>query len=114
MSWLGALFTWRGILTLGLWAIVIRYGSRYTVTNERVYRRFGILSRDEVFLRIDEVRDVALNQRFAERVLRFGTLRISSAGRAGTEIEFRRVGNPARVRDEIEKARSEQAVEKED
>jgi len=104
MSWIGALVDWRTVLTLGLWLFVNRYGSRYQVTDQRVYRRFGIISKTENTVAHEDIREVELRQGIVARLLRYGTIRVSTAGTAGSEINFKKVGNPAGVQQQIENA----------
>lgn len=105
MSWLGAFLDWKAILTLGFWAFINRYGTRYQVTDQRVYRRFGIISKTENTVSKDDIREVELNQGIISRLLRYGTVRVSTAGTAGSEINFSKVGNPAGVQKQIENMR---------
>lgn len=103
MSWLGAIMDWKAFITLGLWALVNRYGSRYTVTDQRVYTRYGIVSKDENIIRHEDVRDVSLQQGIVSRILRYGNIGLSTAGTAGTETVFQKVSNPSGVQETIER-----------
>lgn len=107
MSWIGAFLDWKAIITVGIWGLINRFGTRYTVTNKRVYRRRGIISKDEGIVRSADIRDVGLDQGIVNRLLRYGDVNISTAGRGGTEITFRKVGNPAGVRKKVEQVRNE-------
>jgi len=102
MSWVGALLDWRNLLTLFLWTFVNRWGSRYQVTDERVYRRYGIISKTENTVEREDIREVELRQGIISRLLRYGTVRVSTAGTAGSEIDFRKVWNPAAVQNRIQ------------
>lgn len=102
MSWWRALFDWRSLLTLGLAAYFIRRGTRYTVTEDRVYRRFGLVSRAENTIAVDDVRDVQLRQSITGRLFGYGTVVVSTAGTGRTEIDFKGVGSPISVRDTLQ------------
>lgn len=104
MSWIAAFATWKAIITLGIWGFVRRLGSRYTITDDRVYRRFGLLSKDEDIVRIEDVQDFGLDQGIMGRFLGYGNVKISTAGRSGTEITFRGVGSPGHVRSALDDA----------
>lgn len=105
MSWLGALLDWKAIITFGFWMFINRYGSRYQVTDQRVYRRSGIISKAENTVNKEDIREVELRQGIISRLFRYGTVRVSTAGTAGSEIDFRKVGNPAKVQKRIENMR---------
>lgn len=106
MSWLGALLSWKTVLTLGLWLFVNRYATRYQVTDQRVYRRYGLISKRENTVNAEDIREVELRQGILARLLRFGTVRVSTAGTAASEVEFKKVGSPAAVQQRIEEMRA--------
>jgi hypothetical protein len=54
-SWLASLN--KGFIIL---APLIRWGNRLTVTNKRVYKRKGIIRKNETFIRAEDIRDVNL------------------------------------------------------
>jgi uncharacterized membrane protein YdbT with pleckstrin-like domain len=60
--------------------------THYVFTNERVLVQHGVLSRDRRDIPLARVNDHAMNQRFAERLLRCGTLTIESAGERGQVV----------------------------
>lgn len=104
MSWVGSLLDPGVLATLGLWAIARRYGSRYTVTDKRVYRRFGIIRKDEDVIRVDDIRDVSMKQGYIGRLAKFGDVDISTAGRARIEVDFEKVDEPWDAMEAIESA----------
>jgi uncharacterized membrane protein YdbT with pleckstrin-like domain len=106
MSWLGALMSWKTLITFGVWLFVNRYATRYQVTDQRVYRRYGLISKTENTVSRDDIREVELRQGIIGRLFRYGTVRVSTAGTAGSEIDFRKVGNPAKVQQRIENMRA--------
>lgn len=101
-SWLASVLNVPAILTLGLWALVRRYGSRYTVTNFRVYSRYGIMRKDEAIVQSADVRDVALSQSITSRLLGYGDVEVSTAGRGGSEVVFQGVSRPHRAREAVQ------------
>lgn len=80
---------------------VQRATQRYTVTTQRAMVRRGLLSRHEWELELRHVRDIQLKQSFGQRVLRTGTLEISSAGRDTAEVIFAGISNPDGVKELI-------------
>jgi len=93
--------SWLASLNMGfiIFALLIRYGNRLTITNKRAYKRKGIIRKNETFLQGEDVRDVSMKQGFQGRIFRYGTIEISTAGRGGSEISFSGVGSPTTVRD---------------
>lgn len=55
----------------------------YTITNERVVFRAGVLSRRGVEIPLEAITNVSFSQSFFERVIRSGDLLIESAGEQG-------------------------------
>lgn len=107
MSWIGSFLNLAAIITLSYMGWIQRFGTRYTVTNKRVYKRYGILRVDETIVRAEDIRDVSMKQGLISRMFRYGTVTIATAGTGGKEVSFTRVGNPSKVRDAIEEVRRE-------
>ncbi len=78
------------LLLLVLW-LIIRYlrwiSTVYAVTSTRVIRQSGIFSRDFDEIPIPQVRGVDVHQKVGQRILGYGTVRVSSEGgsRLGNE-----------------------------
>ena len=100
---LGILTIW--IFGLGLIFILIavfkRYGSEYTVTNKRVYSRYGLLSRRTSETTFDKITDSSLSQGVLGRLLSYGDLRINTAGSIYYEIVFKGVNDPKYVQAKV-------------
>jgi len=79
-----ALFTL--VLVVGLFWLLVRYlrwiSRVYAVTSHRVIIQKGILGRDFEEIPITQVRGVDVHQSFGQRLLRYGTLTVSSEGGA--------------------------------
>jgi uncharacterized membrane protein YdbT with pleckstrin-like domain len=84
---------------------LVRYGNRLTITDKRVYKRKGIIRKNETFLRGEDIRDVTMKQGFQGRIFRYGTVEISTAGTGGSEISFSGLGSPSTVRDKANQLR---------
>lgn len=63
-------------------------GTRYTLTNERVVLRDGVLTRRGRDIPLNRVNDVAFHHTLLERVLGCGTLTIESAGDHGQVVLY--------------------------
>lgn len=93
--------TWSALITLGLWALVLRYGTKYIITTERAYSRHGLIGRRETFVTLEEVREVGMNQSAVQRVIGHGSVTFATAGTGTPEVVFSGVANPTTVREQI-------------
>ncbi|HLM91205.1 MAG TPA: PH domain-containing protein [Thermoplasmata archaeon] len=88
-AYVGDLFTL--LFLIGLLWLLIRYfrwrSTVYAVTNRRVIVQHGIFSRDFDEIPVTQVRGVDVHMSFGQRILRYGTIRVSSEGgsRVGNE-----------------------------
>jgi hypothetical protein len=71
------------------------------VTNRRVIYREGLIGQKEMVIPLSKVTDVSIQYSMAGRVVGYGTLRIESAGNAGTEIVAEDIADAKGVRDAI-------------
>lgn len=76
-----------------------------TVSNERTTHRTGLLSKHTTEVWHRDVRNVRIDQRFLQRILGVGTVRISSSGQSGFEIESTGCRFPARIKEIIDAGR---------
>lgn len=67
------------------------------VTNNRTILQRGLFSRSVSEVQHDDVRNIRLDQSFAERVFRVGTIGISSAGQSNVEIVAENMPSPSRI-----------------
>jgi uncharacterized membrane protein YdbT with pleckstrin-like domain len=100
-SWRAAFLTWSAVVTVGLWALVLRYGTKYIITTERAYSRHGLIGRRETFVNLEEVREVGMNQSAVQRLIGEGTVTFATAGTGTPEVVFSGVANPTTVREQI-------------
>lgn len=83
-----------------LWLSAIEQG----VTNRRVVRKTGIVSRTTTELRLASIETVDLHQTFWGRVFGFGNVEIT--GRGETAMVLERIARPIEVKRDIESAYS--------
>lgn len=102
---------WPGIvITVVLLGLVLVIGwirrieTLYTVTDQRILIRKGILSRKEKSAHIDRVQNVTTTQSFLARLLRVGDVDFDTAGTDDYEFKFAGVGGPRDLREVIAKA----------
>ena len=89
-------------LTLAFVTILVgaisRRRVRYVITNQRLYVREGILSKNEQQTRLDRIQDVSTKQSFFERTLGIGTVDFDTASGDGDEsFAFSGVDDPGEV-----------------
>jgi uncharacterized membrane protein YdbT with pleckstrin-like domain len=69
---------------------IIRFGTRYIVTDQRIYIRRGILTRHERSTHRDRIQNVNTDQGFFQRLLSVGNVDFDTAG--GDDFNFVFVG----------------------
>ncbi|WP_306060459.1 PH domain-containing protein [Natronococcus wangiae] len=109
-TWVGYLplvFTVLGVVIAGMtylrWLRLL-----YVITDEEIYVKYGLISRDVTQVRLDRVQNTAYNQSILERVLSFGDVRIYTAGTSTEDITFLDVPNPEQVKSTLIQLLSEQ------
>jgi uncharacterized membrane protein YdbT with pleckstrin-like domain len=93
-----------GLYLLLRWWIK-NYSTRLALTETVVIYTQGILNTRRTEVRMADIRTVHVEQSFMERILRTGSIMISSAGSDGYEIEVHGMPNPAKVRRLIDQFR---------
>lgn len=101
VSW-WVLLSFKSIITLTIWGFYIKLAARYYVTEHEIRARYGLISKKTSTINIGSVRNVQVRQGILDRFLRIGNVYVGSAGTAEHEIEFKKVSNPAGVRDKIQ------------
>ena len=76
----------------------------YTITNQRLRIKRGILSKRIQQTRIDRVQNVNTEQSVVDRLLRVGTVDFDTAGTDDSDFTFAGVSSPARVVEAVDRA----------
>ena len=102
-----ALPRWLGYLPLALTAVGLGRAAvtylhwirlRYVITDEQVYVKYGLISRDVTQIRLDRVQNTSYEQSILERVLNFGDVRLYTAGTDTEDITLSNVPDPGVVK----------------
>ena len=75
-----------------------RYSWAYAINGETIESREGLIARKVKSIRIQDLRNINVNQSLVERILGVGDVEFSSAGGSGIEVVFRGVDKPLEVK----------------
>ncbi len=84
--------------------LIRRIATVYTITNQRLRIKRGLLSKRIQQTRIDRVQNVNTDQSVLERVLRVGTVDFDTAGTDDSDFTFAGVSSPSRVVEAVDRA----------
>ena len=87
------------LIWFGLRLLQLRF-TNFVLTSDRVIYRSGIISKTGVEIPLESINAIHFSQRFWERMLGLGDLRIDSASIAGTS-EFENIRHPNQVQNQI-------------
>jgi uncharacterized membrane protein YdbT with pleckstrin-like domain len=93
-----------GAVLLVVVGLIRRIATIYTITNQRLRIKRGILSKRVQQTRIDRVQNVNTDQSVLERVLRVGTVDFDTAGTDDSDFTFAGVSSPSRVVEAVDRA----------
>jgi uncharacterized membrane protein YdbT with pleckstrin-like domain len=89
--------------------LVKRIATTYSITNQRLHIKRGIIARKIQQTRIERVQNVNISQSAIERVLQVGTVDFDTAGTDDSEFSFVGVAQPEQVMAAVEQAQHEAA-----
>jgi len=95
-----------GVLVV-VWAFLARECTVYTVSNERVTCRRGIIGRRYSEVDCSDIRNITVRYGIVDRMYGIGAVGIASAGHAGVEVTFKGVREPERVAAIVRQAKRE-------
>src|SRR4051812_38387277 len=87
--------------------LIKRTATDYMITNQRLYIRRGILSKNVQQTRIDRVQNVNTEQRFRDRLLGVGTVDFDTAGTDDSDFRFIGISSPGRIAAAVDHAQRE-------
>lgn len=90
---------------LAIWTLLgaawRRFSYKFTVKGSRIIRQYGIISRNQQSVRIEDLRSIELSQTVLQRILNVGVISFYSAGSASAEVVFFGVKGPAELKQQI-------------
>jgi uncharacterized membrane protein YdbT with pleckstrin-like domain len=101
-------------ITIGLLVVVgllKRISTVYTITNQRLNIRRGIIARKVQETRLERVQNVNTEQSVLERILHVGTVDFDTAGTSDSEFAFVGVAQPEKVMAAVDEAQREHAAD---
>jgi uncharacterized membrane protein YdbT with pleckstrin-like domain len=111
---LGAAIFAGGVAVVVLGGFVKRMATVYTITNQRLRIKRGLVSKAVQQTRIDRVQNVNTDQSVLQRVLRVGTVDFDTAGTDDSEFTFAGVSSPGKVVEAVDRAQHAATVAEQD
>jgi len=102
----GSIFFPPAILTIPILEIY-RKSSKLVVTNERLIKRTGLLTKKVDSLRHDAIMNVHVGQSAMHRFMNIGTVSVGTQSANMSHLDFRGIYNPERIGDLIQKTLKE-------
>src|SRR5205823_9412875 len=87
-----------------------RIATTYSITNQRLRIRRGIIARNVQETRVDRIQNVNTDQGVIDRILQVGTVDFDTAGTDDSDFAFAGVGQPEKVSKKVEQALHEASV----
>ncbi len=89
------------LLLVGIPLVISSYldhtRTHYVVTNQAVYKKTGVFSRNVKRIEFDKVQNTSYQQTFIGSKFGYGTVEVATAGTGGVELLFRNVANPRTI-----------------
>ena len=90
---------------------VKRMATTYSISNQRLHIRRGIIARKIKEARLERVQNVNTSQTVLERILQVGTVDFDTAGTTDSDFSFRGVAQPEKVMAAVDQAQREHAAQ---
>lgn len=94
-------------LVLVLVGLLKRVSTTYSISNQRLHIRRGIVARKIQETRMERVQNVNINQGALQRILQIGTVDFDTAGSGDSDFSFAGVAQPEEVLVKVEQAQRE-------
>ncbi len=86
----------------------LRISNEYFFTNQRVLIKKGWLSTKTVSIHYDRITDISVTQNLLDRILKIGSISISTAGSEGYEVNLNHVSKPYLLKKKLFSLKQEQ------
>jgi uncharacterized membrane protein YdbT with pleckstrin-like domain len=93
-----------GFVVVLIAGLIMRIATTYTISNQRLTIRKGILSREMHETRIERVQNVNATQSLLQRMLRVGTVDFDTAASAEFDFSFVGVSDPHQIVRTVDRA----------
>jgi uncharacterized membrane protein YdbT with pleckstrin-like domain len=90
--------------------LIKRIATTYTITNQRLHIKRGIVARKIQQTRIERVQNVNINQAVIQRILQVGKVDFDTAGTDDSDFTFDGVSQPEQVMKAVEQAQHEASL----
>ncbi|MBI4687709.1 MAG: PH domain-containing protein [Nitrospirae bacterium] len=90
------------LIVVGL-AAVFRFRYLFTITNDRIIMREGLIARNTNEMKVRHIRSMHVKQNPIERILGIGTLTVISAADGEAAVVFKGINDPQMVKETIYK-----------
>jgi uncharacterized membrane protein YdbT with pleckstrin-like domain len=90
--------------------LIKRIATTYTITNQRLHIKRGIVARKIQQTRIERVQNVNINQAVIQRILQVGKVDFDTAGTDDSDFTFDGVSQPEQVMKAVEQAQHESSL----
>lgn len=87
-----------------------RFSWAYTIDSETIESREGLIARKVKSIRVQDLRNINVNQSLWQRIVGVGDVEFSSAGGSGIEVVFRGVNRPLEVKQLAQRMQGHQPV----
>jgi len=83
---------------LFLWTCWEKFSNQFSITNGAISATYGLLSQETHEIEVEDIRDIVIKQSLGGRMVNYGTLEFSSAGRDTAEVIFEGIPDPKSVK----------------
>jgi uncharacterized membrane protein YdbT with pleckstrin-like domain len=90
--------------------LIKRISTTYTITNQRLHIRRGIIARKVQQTRLERVQNVNTDQSVLDRILQIGKVDFDTAGTTDSDFSFAGVSQPEKVMAAVDEAQREHAA----
>ena len=109
VSWSGVLLA-LALVVFGAVAVKI-YSQKFSIDDKCIAQTLGLFSRNQLSIRLNDIRSIELNQSLAQRIFGIGDLAFYSAGTDSPEIKFLGILKPGEWKARIDQARDQRSTE---